>query len=309
MKKFYKQFIIFIFSVSFLAVISPFSVYASEIIFQSPSQSLGVGDQFSVPIVLSSDGEDLNAISGDVTWNDDTLSAVNVLSANSIVSSWIEAPQISGNSVSFSGIMPGGYQSVFDPVLQKDNPGLVATIIFQVKKAGVGKIEFTDAHLFENDGLGTEASVQDNPLTVSFGALGSGLTVSTINDTNPPEAFTPILANDPNIYNGKTVVIFSTADKETGIDHYEVKEGNSDWIQAESPFLLPDQRFHGTVYVKAVDLAGNYRIGRVELTQKTPAWIFFVPVLIILLIIIFFRMMFLRHVHRKKIFLGSLKSK
>jgi len=304
MKTFHKKFIVFILSVFLFVFFSPFPVSAAEIIFQNPNQTLGVGDQFSVPIMLSSDGESLNAVSGDIVWNDDTLSAISVLSANSVVSSWIEMPHISGNSVSFSGIMPGGYEAVVDPISQKENPGIIATIIFQVKKAGIGNIEFTDAHLLKNDGLGTEESMQNNPLILSFGAQGSGLVVST-NDTNPPEAFTPIIINDPDIYNGKSVLIFSTVDKETGIDHYEVKQGNADWVRAESPFLLPDQKFHGTIFVKAIDLAGNYSIGTVTLAQKTSTLILLLPLLIIILVLILLRFIFLKHVQKKKVLLGS----
>ena len=288
--------------------IFPFSVSASEIIFQNPGHPLGVGDEFSVPVMLSSGGEDVNAVSGDITWSDDTLSSVNVLSANSVVSSWIEAPKISGNSVSFSGIMPGGYEAVVDPFSQKSNPGTIAAITFRVKKAGIGKIQFTDGHLFKNDGLGTEVSVSNNPLVLSFSTQGFGFSVST-NDTNPPEAFAPVVVNDPNIYNGQKVIVFNTADKETGIDYYEVKQGDGVWIRAGSPFLLPDQRFNGTVFVKAVDLAGNYRIGTVEIVQKNPIPNFLIWLLVVVLIIILPRFVFWKHIQRKKVFLGSLKSK
>jgi hypothetical protein len=308
MKKFYIKFIILALGVYLFAFFSPFSVLASEIIFQSPNKTLGVGDEFSVPVVLSSKGVSVNTIAGDITWSNDTLSAVNILSANSIVGPWIEMPHISGNTISFSGIMPGGYETLDNTDSQKSGPGLIATIIFRVIKEGEGKIEFSDMHLFKNDGLGTEISVQNNPLVLSFSQHGSGLNVP-INSNIPPEAFIPIIVHNSDIYNGQTVVIFSTTDKENGIDHYEVKQGdNGKWITAASPFLLPNQWFSGTVFVKAFDLAGNYTIATVEMKQKISIWFIF-SLLIIVVIVFFILFVLLKYYKNKKDLLGGSKLK
>ena len=303
MKTFYKLFVVLILSIYFIA---PFSIFASEIIFQNPNKTLGVGDEFSMPILLSSQDENVNAISGDIVWSDETLSAMNVFSANSIVSSWVEMPHISGNSVVFSGIMPGGYQGgVIDPMTQKSSPGTIAVITFRVKKAGTAKIEFTDEHLYKNDSFGTEVPLQNNPLTLSFSEKGSGLSVFTY-DTNPPEDFIPIISQDPNVYDGRFTVVFSTNDKETGIDHYEVKQGeDGEWVRAESPFPLVDQEFSGTVFVKAIDLVGNYKIGAVQMEQKAPISVMVIYLILIVLALIFLRWMFVRHLKKKKKFLGK----
>jgi hypothetical protein len=61
-------------------------------------------------------------------------------------------------------------------------------------------------------------------------------------------------------------LVFSTQDKGSGIDYYEVKEESqfllfrllpSKWHRAESPYLLRDQSLSSRIYVKAVDRAGN----------------------------------------------------
>ena len=78
-------------------------------------------------------------------------------------------------------------------------------------------------------------------------------------DTIPPEAFEIELYQDPSIFGGKYFIVFSTTDKQTGIDHYEVKEGKRKWQEAESPYLLGDQKLESIIKVKAVDKAGNER--------------------------------------------------
>ena len=57
-------------------------------------------------------------------------------------------------------------------------------------------------------------------------------------------------------------MVFSTQDKQSGISHYEVCEGNfhwlgCDWKKVESPYLIIDQNLGDRIEVKAVDLAGN----------------------------------------------------
>lgn len=81
--------------------------------------------------------------------------------------------------------------------------------------------------------------------------------ISLAADTQPPLPFEPKLVSDPAIHGGKYVLVFSTTDAESGIDHYEVKEGLLRWERAESPYVLPLQHLPKIIVVKAVDRAGN----------------------------------------------------
>ncbi|HHE65575.1 MAG TPA: hypothetical protein ENL09_06080 [Bacteroidetes bacterium] len=93
---------------------------------------------------------------------------------------------------------------------------------------------------------------------------------------------------DPNIYDGKYFIVFSTVDKQTGLDHYEILEitpeelekikkedggianffnklfgkweEKSSWKEGESPYLLADQSLGSVIKVKAIDKAGNERL-------------------------------------------------
>ena len=71
--------------------------------------------------------------------------------------------------------------------------------------------------------------------------------VGASTDTEPPLPFTPKLERDPNLDGGKYVVIFNTEDKDSGIDHYEVKDGSGPWVVAESPYVLKDQSVSGDI--------------------------------------------------------------
>ncbi len=79
-------------------------------------------------------------------------------------------------------------------------------------------------------------------------------------DVIPPESFEIEIGQDPSLFEGKYFLIFSTTDKQTGIDYYEVKEGGKEWTRAESPYLLKDQKLKTIIKLSAVEKAGNERI-------------------------------------------------
>jgi len=89
-------------------------------------------------------------------------------------------------------------------------------------------------------------------------------------DTTPPTEFSVTLGSDKSIYAGRYFIAFSTTDKQSGIDHYEVIEEPIDdfnlflwggidapWKKVRSPYLLKDQSLNSTIRVKAIDKAGN----------------------------------------------------
>jgi hypothetical protein len=88
-------------------------------------------------------------------------------------------------------------------------------------------------------------------------------------DRTQPEPFTIELLQDKTIFEGNHFIVFSTLDKQSGIDHYEVLEVRekkdiespyAQWRTATSPHELQDQNRLSYVFVKAIDKAGNERI-------------------------------------------------
>lgn len=272
-------FFVSIVTIFFVAV--PFSrVHAATLSFDAPvsASTLGVGDEFLIPVRISGDGVSINAVSGTILFSEDTLLFENIYSANSPVTSWVEPPHVSGNAVIFSGIMPGGYNSALNPLTHLSSPGILFTIAFKARTAGTGALSVDDLHVYKNDGLGTQTLVHAEPLALSFAAHGTGRTAS-IADANPPERFVPIVAQSSDVYDGHYVVVFSTTDKETGIDHYEVSEGGGDWIRAASPYLLQNQStIERGVRVKAIDVAGNYIIESAGTPATLPKYIVYIVI-------------------------------
>ncbi|MBU1877154.1 MAG: cohesin domain-containing protein [Patescibacteria group bacterium] len=87
-------------------------------------------------------------------------------------------------------------------------------------------------------------------------------------DVTPPEEFTLEIGQELTIFEGKYFLSFATIDKISGIDHYEVRDGKGDWKIAESPYLLKDQSLKSKILVRAVDKAGNEKIGEIIPHEK-----------------------------------------
>jgi hypothetical protein len=88
-------------------------------------------------------------------------------------------------------------------------------------------------------------------------------------DSEPPLDFKPKIGFDPDIFEGKLFVTYTTTDKISGIDHYEVRVGLLDgWTVTDKTFfILPSFITGENVEVKAVDTAGNERIAIVSLKE------------------------------------------
>jgi GxxExxY protein len=247
----------------FAAICGVPGVQAAEISLDSKTKEIGVGGQFEAAIFLNTENEDINAVGGKVVFPETFLKLKEIRDGNSIINFWVDKPRITtnkntnGNEIMFSGITPGGFNG---------ERGFLFSVIFQAKQEGRGSIEIQDAKFLLNDGLGTPAKITAK--TLEFVAIRDGIrddSWSVPKDAEPPEDFTPEISQDPNIFDGKYFLVFATQDKNSGIDHYEVCEGNRiKCVIAESPYLLQNQKLNQKIFVKAIDKSGNERMTTIE---------------------------------------------
>lgn len=227
-------------------------------------------DTFIVTAKINTE-ECINTVEGNLNFSQDILEVVDFSQGSSILTIWLKKPEILQNSglISFTGGIPGGYCGRLPGDPGESN--LLGKIIFKVKteKPEIAKVKFLDtSQVLLNDGFGTPAKL--NTREAVFTIL-SGISETPKEewlqelekDTILPQPFEIEISQDPSIFDGKYFIIFSTNDKETGIDHYQVKEGERDWQIAESPYLLEDQGLTSIIKVKAVDKASNERIAEI----------------------------------------------
>ena len=260
----------------------PRCVNASALFFSSDQQfPIMTDNQFEVKVILNTEGKLINAIEGEFVYDDQYLEIVSINDGSTVVTSWIDRPKVNGSSVFFSGIMAGGFGASINPLTEEELNGEIFSIKFRSINPAKSELYFTRGQVYLNDGLGTLDQTTLYPFEISISEDGnSGL--GNIVDNERPLVFYPEISTNELIYDGKYFLVFSTTDKESGINHFEVKEGKSDWKVAESPYLLEDQSLRSFIRIKAVDNSGNVRVAQVHSEQFFPVSIFVIPIAVVI---------------------------
>jgi hypothetical protein len=279
----------------------PLSGKAATLYLDPVVKTIGPDDVIEVKVKIGvASGECINAAQIGINFPSDILEVKDFNSGESFLSLWIARPDKdslakinSSGKIMFSGGTPGGYCGKIpgDP----GDSNILGSIIFTPKKPisfHKAKIDFnSETQAYLNDGVGTAAALNLQGAVLDIDEkiteITDGWAEKIAADLNPPEAFVITIDNSVRIADGKFFVVFSTTDKETGIDHYEVLEDRTnpsadkksglfaqlfsrickpkvvvplDWKKADSPYILKDQALRSVIRVKAVDRAGNERV-------------------------------------------------
>lgn len=267
---------------------------AARLYFDVASPVFGPNQDVTLPLKLDTEGESINALEVHLELPETFLSYKNFYDGKSFISTWIDMPKEENGILSFSGIVPGGFDGIIDPFSsQTKQAGIVGYITFSTKNIGTASVTSTqETALFLNDGVGTSTPVSFSPFSFII-KEGAVFKSSLPPDTTAPLSFTIELSSDPDSFDGKYFIVFNTQDKESGIDHYEIKEGADDFVVASSPYVLVHQTLGLPIVVKAFDKNGNTRIASLHpdsLAEKSsPLSTIFVGLCILLVILLIFR--------------------
>lgn len=238
-----------------IGLIGPMQINAAELFFDSGYDSaVRVGDVFEVSLLLDTQGEYINAVEGTVNIPP-RLEAQSINNGDSLVSLWIQPPRIEQNKIAFAGIVPGGYSGA---------RGTIFSIVLRAHSVGANVMTIEKAQTLLHDGRGTASRLATRNYNITIASRSTDRPPAIVlqTDREPPSMFAPIIAQDANVFGGKKFLVFVAFDKQSGVDHYEVREeGESNaWVVATSPYLLKDQTLSGRISVRAIDVAGNVRV-------------------------------------------------
>ncbi|OGY43637.1 MAG: hypothetical protein A2820_00645 [Candidatus Buchananbacteria bacterium RIFCSPHIGHO2_01_FULL_40_35] len=298
---------IFFILLSIFYFLFSFPTFAAQFFLGAPAQEIAVDSTFTVGVFVDSQGQDVNALEGDIVFPSEYLTLRSIDDSNSLVSLWLKRPEVnvddSVNKVPFSGIVPGGYRG---------EKGYLFSLIFTAQKAGQITISSANDKIFLNDSLGTAASISWAPLNLKISSTAAKQDYLPPPDNKPPEPFTPLLTRDPNLFNNQWFLVFATQDKGSGLNHYEVAErrefkifnfkfGWGDYLMADSPYLLKDQKLKSQIYVRAVDENGNQRLATVLAAQSFKLQGNYLIYVIIILVIIAFIILFCKRLWKREL--------
>lgn len=273
--------------IAFFCTLAPVSTFAAALYIDPAMSELHRGDSVTMAVRLDVDevaGECVNAVDGVIHYSTN-IEPVDVSIGDSILRVWVEEPKIDkiNRTITFAGGIPNGYcgRVAGDPRLTN----VLTEIVFQSPGFTVGgnsdtvaTIDFSEeSTAYLNDGLGTKATLQVYPAKINLDTKPGTTIVNPWQqevqaDNSPPEEFSISLQKDNAAFSQKYFIVFSTTDKQTGIDHYEVMEeplaqfGSFQWGRADAPWIvvqqppvyeLKDQSLNSIIRVKAIDKAGN----------------------------------------------------
>ena len=283
MKNYNAKFKILYFLVTFFIFSFLFFNYCeAAILYFDPSQaSFWQGETFFVDVRIDTQGECFNAVEASINYPPNLLEAIDFNQGNSILSLWVNPPSIDRTTgiVSFAGGVPGGYCGEIPGIAGKTN--LLGKIAFktssQTTKKETAKASFGASQVLLNDGLGTAAKLSTEPAVFTIlpkkaAEPRNQLQEAIKNDKITPEAFVIQLGRDSSLFDNEYFITFSTTDKQTGVDYYEVQEGLTPWQKTQSPYHLKDQNLKSIIKVKAVDKAGNEQIATLEPLRRAFDW-------------------------------------
>lgn len=248
---------------------------AAAIYFSNGSNvklTMGVSQWLSIK--LDTQGANINTVGGSVTVPAN-LYVAEVNSGDSFVDLWIQRPT-AAQVIPFSGVKIGGLQGT----------GELFSIRVAPQKVGSGTINFNGLTVLAHDGNGTPVATASNGINYTIEPAPTppiqgevkpkpttpeGTQTPEI-DTTPPEKFVPLLSRSPEIFDGQWFLVFDTTDKGSGIAKYQVREGNGEFKDATSPYLILDQSLNQKLTVRAIDNAGNFRDAQVKIYRGLGAW-------------------------------------
>lgn len=276
-----------VFFVALLFFVCAPRAHAALLYFDPASADIYRGDSITVALRIDTDeGECINTVDATIHY-DTSLNAIDVSRGDSILNIWVEPPVIDekNHTIHFAGGLPGGYcgRIAGDPSLTN----IVLEIVFQSPGFMIGGSSNskspriwldTNSQVLLHDGTGNPASLRLQDLTINLADTAGAAIQDTWrediqSDDEQPSDFSVTLTKDDTAFSGEYFIVFNSNDKQSGIDHYEVMEepfaefsafrwGRADapWVRTESPYVLKDQTLNSTIWVKAIDKAGNTRV-------------------------------------------------
>jgi len=132
--------------------------------FRVPESS-SVGSPIKITLLLDTQSESINAVSGSI----DVTGPVKIRRVRtdaSIIPLWVSKPVYSSTTITYEGIIPGGFDGVYNVSNQALGPGTLLS--FDVIAWDVQPITITSrGTVYQNDGEGVGVSVPDYSVVIN----------------------------------------------------------------------------------------------------------------------------------------------
>lgn len=123
------------------------NIFAATLELSAEKNILQKNEAFILIVSLNTEGQSINTLEGDLNYDASLIEAESVNTDGSLLSFWVEKPDIKNPGlIHFSGIIPGGISVVKGEILK---------VIFKTQKKGDASLTLNNVNMFLNDGYGT----------------------------------------------------------------------------------------------------------------------------------------------------------
>jgi hypothetical protein len=261
--------------------LKPQIIFAAQLTFKLVPNSSAADGTAIVEAYLDPQAKKINVIEGVISFQGDVADlSVKTETGASVLTLWPTPPTYlaDNKAVRFAGGVPQGF----------DKTGLLFRMRLSTASSSNISVLWSGGMAYLNDGQGTQESIFGRSITVNLDKQNSETESSVPSDNTPPTFVSVETGQDPNTYEGKQFVSLNAIDDISGVNRYEVKEGEIITEVSDGVYVFKDQNRKIPVTVTAYDQAGNSQ------TTEIPAR--FNPTknatIIILIIIIIFSLGF-----------------
>lgn len=268
-QKYIKNFILAILTLSTFGYGFSASIYLKQV--------GGAPGTISYDVMLDTELENINALSGELYFDRDLLDFYAIDTANGILSNWMVPPSVSEeislgakNKINFEGMVTGGFIGTVSPYSKISAPGKIFNISFVPRQDGETVVSFKNIDLRLNDGLATRINVKNEDLIINIPKITNleKIKNKTLEGRDiGSETLVARLDKDSSVENGKWFVYFNEDVSRHSVLYYEIAESSDYnpydvpsflWHKEKSPYVLKYQSLNNFIHIKAVYGNGNY---------------------------------------------------
>lgn len=243
------------------------TAHAAILTVSSNTEKIYTGDQVELKLNLNTENQEINA--GELYIElPKSLKVTKVKSAGSIFTLWVNEPSGQGTQASFIGGVPfPGF---------KGESGYIGSIIVEATKTSKELITLDPkSQILLSDGEGTKTTLTLNNAELKIESPPKNYTPKKYteeSDITPPHDLKITIGKSETEFEGQWFASWNAQDDESGINKYEIAEleenqkepSDTDWKETKSPYVLKNQNKNITLYVKAIDNAGNFTVNKIE---------------------------------------------
>lgn len=223
---------------------------AANLTISPTGGSYTVGKSFSVDVLVSNNKDNINAVSGEISFPSDLLQVTAISKSGSLIGMWAEEPAFNNTDgkATFEGVsLNPGFSGT---------SGKVVTITFRVKTEGKAAVSFKSGSVLANDGNATNV----------LGTLGSA-NFTLIEEATP--AVEPVAPKStPVVSTNDVIPVISSSSYPDTAKWYSSREASFSWtlptgasavrtLYDEKPSSVPSKVFDPAISNRSFTVEGD----------------------------------------------------